>query len=998
MSPVNRRQFLASGAAGAAALAKHSSIKRVKTPLTPQYRVYDHLLNPREHPDDIHRPVRAPGWDTYGYRTRFAGGGFGVDNDQIVNVAQVIEKMKDKFGLADAFQATYNILYAENLAEAATEIKKQGAFLHDIEGYIPGCGPGGGMTQFTAPSQPLELIEAELGDHWLGMCNAEQDGRYIGQHAPQLYPSCAGPYEQYLNFHRHFEQLHDDLGNRKIMAIVTLNYGHYLLKEGLYTLIGAETAQGLPNAQLYYSFIRGAGKQYGVPWWAIESVFNRWGYKRYGGKNHNAGYPCGPTKGASLSLLKRLRYSEILYNCVLVGYEQSYFYIDTPPGEDKLSPIGVMQQASRRWVDTVGSVEQLGVMLTPVAVMLDFFSGWTFPRHLYSENIYRAWGNLPYREGGYLTHGVLNMLYPTYQDSSYYHDETGFISPAPYGDGVDCLLSDAESWLLARYPLLVIGGELTGGIEIRDKLAGYVEGGGNLVITAGSLAKLPGGLCGVQLAEAPRQFAAKTAVQAGKKRLVEDFPFLLHPLSFPVEATVAASSGSTPAVVEVTSGAGKLTVIASPFGVSGESTVKGPITSRVDEPLANPFPLLKHVRHVLDGAFRAQVLFEVGDGLSLIACRKKPGEYTLGICNNTLHEQPLKIISRCGVIESLDEMRLDDSEKSAIGYMPAGFEKANLGKSGKNTIAGSDIRVFAVRVREENVQEIPHRIPAARPQGRVLPLPGLRSIQEELLARPTFSEHFDGAMVDWKYLQVRDSSVLEIESRWITRQKIRLFFDLTSGINLYPNLRLIENDEARYSASIAAIEDVLAKMEILGSRDMVLSLHEIPELYFTSAQTWASFEKTLQRLSERAALRHIDLYLRLYRGKLPAHASYYYLEQQGGLAQAVQFLDRVGAQNFRLAVSTAFLLGSKGGSKQLLNMPAEKVGLWLVSAPAFDVAGRLWNVNGRLAPYAGKDQIAAMLAVAPHAPMVLDAVYSHQDQEYLDIRALGGITRKLVRA
>ena len=471
----------------------------------------------------------------------------------------------------------------------------------------------------------MELLEKKLGDHWLGMCNAEQDGRYISQHAPQLFPSCASPDQQYLNFQRHFEQLHDDLGNRKISALVTLSYGHYLLKEGLYTLIGAETAQGLPNAQLYYSFIRGAGKQYGVPWWAIESVFNRWGYKRYGGKNQNAGYPCGPTKGASLSLLKRLRYSEILYNCVLVGYEQSFFYVDTPPGVEKLSPIGVMQQASRRWVNTVGSVEQLGVMLTPVAVMLDFFSGWTFPRHLYSENIYRAWGNLPYREGGYLTHGVLNMLYPTYQECSYYHDETGFISPAPYGDGVDCLLSDAESWLLARYPLLVIGGELTGGMELRDKLAGYVEGGGHLVITAGSLEKLPGGLFGVQSNGTPRHFAAGSAVQAGRKKFIEDRPFRLCPLSLPPNAAVTARSDSTPAVVEIERGAGKLTVIASPFGVSGEPAVKFPIGSKNDEPLANPYPLLKHVRHVLDGVFRAQRLFEAGNGLSLITCRKKSG-------------------------------------------------------------------------------------------------------------------------------------------------------------------------------------------------------------------------------------------------------------------------------------------------------------------------------------------------------------------------------------
>jgi hypothetical protein len=54
------------------------------------------------------------------------------------------------------------------------------------------------------------------------------------------------------------------------------------LKEGARTLIGAETAQALPNNQVYYAFIRGAGKQYGVPWFGNASIFNRWGFKTYG--------------------------------------------------------------------------------------------------------------------------------------------------------------------------------------------------------------------------------------------------------------------------------------------------------------------------------------------------------------------------------------------------------------------------------------------------------------------------------------------------------------------------------------------------------------------------------------------------------------------------------------------------------------------------------------------------------------------------------------------
>ena len=45
-----------------------------------------------------------------------------------------------------------------------------------------------------------------------------------------------------------------------------------------------------------------------------------------------------------------------------------------------------------------------------------------------------------------LTDGVLDMLYPGYQDSSYFRDERGFLTATPYGDSADCLLSDAPPW------------------------------------------------------------------------------------------------------------------------------------------------------------------------------------------------------------------------------------------------------------------------------------------------------------------------------------------------------------------------------------------------------------------------------------------------------------------------------------------------------------------------------------------------------------------------
>ena len=97
-----------------------------------------------------------------------------------------------------------------------------------------------------------------------------------------------------------------------------------------------------------------------------------------------------------------------------VGFEGS-MRID----DKKLSPIGKIQQSAVKWVDKYGDP---GVMYTPVALMTDFFSGWSFPRHLYSRQAYKVWGNLPYELPDYLTDGMLDVLYQGYEDASFYKD------------------------------------------------------------------------------------------------------------------------------------------------------------------------------------------------------------------------------------------------------------------------------------------------------------------------------------------------------------------------------------------------------------------------------------------------------------------------------------------------------------------------------------------------------------------------------------------------
>jgi hypothetical protein len=852
-------------------------------------RVYSHLLAPREHPDYERRAVQPPDWTTFKNRTQFTVlRGFGVEQDRVVGFREELEKFTRTHELGDVVWPAYPILFATNLAEFATELKVRDLYLFDIWGYVPGSGPGGYWQQFQPPPSAFATFESILGDRWLGTDIGEQDGRYIGGYAAQMTPASGSRFEQYLQFQRHFERMGDDLGHRHA-TLVSLNFGHYFLKEGTYTLIGAETAQALPNSQVYYAFIRGAGKQYGVPWFGNASIFNRWGFKTYGSSGRSDGYDHGPTKGTSLSLMKRLLYSHILYNSVAVGFENGWFE------GDQLSPIGRIQQSAQRWVKTHG---QPGVMHTPVGLLLDFDSGWSFPRHLYTDRLYRAWGNLPYEAQDHFIDGILNLLYPGYADASYFHDETGFLTATPYGDIVDCLLGDAPLWLLERYPVLIWAGTRQNA-ELRHKLEAYVRQGGQLV-------------------------------------------------SFPEDQRVDQGPHGTP---------------------RGE----------IDRPLVSPFPLTPTARDALDAVLKAQRLFEVDPRLALITCRQGPGRYTLGILNNTWRELPLAIRSWCGEILELRELPLDCSEMGAVGYLPETVSTNALGQNTTNTIAGGDVRIFAVRVAETGVEEIPHEPPPARVRGRFLTLRQPGTIKEAILARPTFFEHWDGVVVSWRYLSDREPAALKREAGWIGRQGLRVAVDLAPGINLYPDLRLIDNLPADYAASMSTLSNVVEKMSLLGAKDLLFSLHRHPENNFTAEQTEAGFEATLRRLAAAAAPSGITLHLRQTFGKPP-----------WSLVEAARFVERVGAANLRLAPSTALLADANMEPEAVARILGERGGFWLVAAPRRDLSGHLWDAHAPVhrAATAEAQAVHGYLGLAPQLPVILDAILEDADAEFLEATAL----------
>lgn len=934
-------------------------------------KIYPYKMDVTKHPDYLRHHVEAPDASLFDNKMQFIS----LRDLSGPDYADRITQWVDKDKLGNILWVSYPLIYQDNLKEVVDEIKKRNLYLFDLWGYIPGSGPGGYWKQFVIPDGVLDLFNSELGDHWLGMDNGEQDGRYVGNFAPRMFPMGGDRKQQYFNFQRHFEEMGDQLGN-KMATLVSLNFGHYFLKEGIYTLIGAETAQGLPNSQIYYSFIRGAGKQYGVNWFGNASVWNRWGWKTYDPqqiKYDENDYDAGnPLKGTSLSLLKRLMYTHLFYNCVAAGFEGS-MYVDGK----KLSPIGKIQQEAVKWNERNGDA---GVMYTPVALMVDFFSGWSFPRHLYSKDAYKVWGNLPYEKGDYMTDNMLNVLYPGYQDASYYHDERGFISPTPYGDMADCIMSDAPLWMLKQYPMLVIADELGASKETKDKLEAYVGAGGHLVITASSIKNMPEGVCGVSSDGTIKTVSEPITYK--NKQIKEKTSFALSQLSLPTEAQIIQEASGNIVSAQVTYGKGLMTVMASPYGIGETPQCELPVKIKEDAPLSTPYPMLDHVRTLMQDLLSSLELFETNPDLSLVTCVKSNDEYTVLITNSDWKPCEFSIKAKRGIISSIKELTINQDEMSAIGYTPKVVE-TSAGRNSKNMIAGGSVRAFRVKTKDMPIQVMEEVVAAPNVTGRSLNLHNINNLKEEILSRPTFFEHYDGVVVDWRYFEKRDEEILKNESGWFSRQKLKISVDITSGLNLYPDLRIVNNDEHYYYKSMKRIERIMDKMSLLGARQLIVSSQRPIENNYTMEQFHTSIISSFQQLADYGSEKGIDI---LFRPSFRRVAD--------KIREAAEIVTQVNRENFTLALSMALFLNDESSiDKSIREMKQAKISAIFVAAPLRDIHNQVCSMNAPVFQYEDQISVKKLFDAFPEAMIIMDGQYASYDEEYLDAKAVDSLKK-----
>ena len=943
---------------------------------------YPFVLDVAAHPDYSRRPFKVPAWSTFENKPQFLT----LRSLHQSRWKEDLDLYTERFGLGRVIWPMVQFLYVPHVAEVIEELRKRKLYLFDLWSHVPGSPMYGVWSNIVPPEGMVEHLRRTLGDRFLGIDNGEQDGRYIGGYAPQQCPARPDRFGQYLNFHRHFRRMGDELGNH-LSTLVSLCFGHYFVKEGNHCLIGAETAQALPNSQVYYAFIRGAGKQYGVHWFGNASVYNRWGWKSYERNQDGQGDGnFGPEKGTSVSLLKRLMYSHMLYNCVAVGFESGWLkparkrdaesavpagghsVATTEPDQWELTPVGNVQASAVKFVEQLG---EPGLMHAPVALMLDFCAGWAMPRHLYTGRVYQVWGALPYEAGDYLTHGLLELLYPGYEDASYFRDERGFLSPTPFGDMTDCLLSDAPGWVLRQYGTIFLAGSVAIGAELRDKLQAFVRNGGRLAVTA---ANLDAGLVpGLAIRGDAQPVDAGTVVTwtDGQQDRERD-SFAVFAATLPPGNMVLASCQDRPVAVEIPFGQGAFVVSLTPLGLNS-AALTGPVRSAEEEPLPCPYELLAHVRRLFGRELAAQQIFRVSEGLTFVTCRGQAGRYTLGVFNNSLTAKPLKIEAAAGVVESVQELPVERSEEGALGWWPEGLARHDGGRNTPTSIAGGATRLFDVRIREQGLVCLPRAQMPPRPRGRILSLRKTGSIEEAILARPTFFQHFDGVKLDWTWVRDHDRRQIRDQGQWLQRQQVRVWVDFSSGLNLYPDLTFLDTYPPAWERTRRDFQDVTEKMRLLGAADAVIALHRRPENH-------VSVELCRERTI--AGMRTVCADAPGIAFHLQSHPMRWFDWCTPEWKDIVALAEEAAIPNLHLAIHTGHLRRPDEELPAALRAVGDRLSAVLLARGTTDTAGQFYDAHAPLHPAAMDTSPLKALAV----PLVFDAIYPSADEEYLDAR------------
>lgn len=285
-------------------------------------------------------------------------------------------------------------------------------------------------------------------------------------------------------------------------------------------------------------------------------------------------------------------------------------------GYPKLSPLGEINVKAVKWCRKHN--KDKGVQYTPVALLIDFSSGWQHPYPDPGQH-YKVWGNMPYQKGDYQIDNVFRWLYPQYEDGGWFKDERGFLTSTPFGDKFDVLTSNVHQRILDQYQVVCLLGELEMTSELITKLKKFVTDGGDLIVSAAQAKVLGEDFCGVSVSS--KMHHGYGGFSLSDKKVFEEKDYIYPEVIVNRAKVVAVSEDKLPLITIASSGKGRVIVITPDCWMTTRLKVS-------DEGSVHPqrYELLKTVQHIL-GQYLKDLDFVEIDGSEI--------QYITNLTDNT---------------------------------------------------------------------------------------------------------------------------------------------------------------------------------------------------------------------------------------------------------------------------------------------------------------------------------------------------------------------------
>jgi len=205
--------------------------------------------------------------------------------------------------------------------------------------------------------------------------------------------------------------------------------------------------------------------------------------------------------------------------------------------------------------------------------------------------------------------------------------------------------------------------------------------------------------------------------------------------------------------------------------------------------------------------------------------------------------------------------------------------------------------------------------------------------------------------------------------------------DFTSGLNVFPDLRIVDNTPAAYQKSMAAIYDTMNKMPFLNSKDMIMCLHEeVPGS--DDYDYWASLNITFTKISREATSLGLSIHIRDT------------LKSPRNLNDTYYWFRGLNVNNIFMAPTTAHLIDDEYLPQQI-SFIIMRSKILLLNAPTYDLLNRLYSENAPLTALTtnGGDLTSQYISMAQKYGlwMVYDGIYKNLDDEYLDVKMFASL-------